>query len=152
MSTKKNTFENFFSAEKMNEMFSNFQTPMMNIDAVLDVQRKNLETITKVNQKAFDCMQECVKQQSEMVTKMVSEQAKSLQETMNSGTPEQGLQKQAEFAQTSYETSMKNAQEMGEMLTKMNDEVSDLVSKRVTASVNEMKDVVANTTKGKKAA
>ena len=37
MSTKKNTFENFFSAEKMNEMFSNFQTPMMNIDAVLDL-------------------------------------------------------------------------------------------------------------------
>jgi phasin family protein len=152
MSTKKNTFDTFFSAEKMNEMFRSFQAPMMNIDAVLDVQRKNLDTLTKVNQKAFDCMQACMKQQNEMFTKLVSDQAKSLQETMNSGTPEQGLQKQAEFAQVSYETSMKCAQEMGEMLTKANDEVSDIVSKRVTASVNEMKDVVANTTKDKKAA
>lgn len=151
MSTKKNTFENFFSAEKMNEMFRNFQTPVMNVDAFLNVQRKNMDTLAKVNQRAFDCVQQVMKQQNEVVSKLVSDQAKALQDTVNSGTPEQGLQKQAEFAQVSYETSMKNAQEMGDILTKMNDEVSDIVSKRVTASVSEMKDVMA-TVKDKKAA
>ncbi|GEM_PF-1845456 len=152
--SKKNGFDVFFSSEKMNDFFKNFQTPVMDFDSIFDVHRKNVEALTQINQKAFEGIQLAMKHQNETFMRLLNEQSKAARETMTAGTPEQGMQKQAELAKKSYENTVKNAQEMGELLSKVNDEVSEIVSKRVTASMNEMKDVVATTTKeaGKKAA
>lgn len=152
MSTKKNGFDVFFSAEKMNDFFKNFQSPVVDFDGLLDVHRKNFEAMSQINQKAFDGFQQVMKQQNEAFIRLLNVQSKAARDTMAAGTPEQGLQKQAELAKTSYETTMKNAQEMGELLSKVNDEVSEIVSKRVSATMNEIKDVVATVSKETKKA
>lgn len=148
----KNNFDMFFSTEKMAEMWKGMQVPAVDVDGWLEIQKKNMEAVTKVNETAFSYWQKLANQQVDAASRFVSEQSKAMTETMSAATPEQGLQTQAELAKKSYETSMKDAQQAGEILAKMNDEVSDILGKRMSAGVNEMKTVMSATTKAKKAA
>ena len=155
--TKNNGFDMFFSTEKMTEFWKGMQVPSVpavDVESWLDIQKKNIETAAKVNETAFNYWQKLAKQQTEAASQFVSEQSKAMMETLSSPTPEQGLQKQAELMQKSYETSMRDAQAAGELLAKMNDEVVDMVGKRMNAGLGEVKNAMsaATGTKGKKAA
>jgi phasin family protein len=154
MTFNKNGFETFFSTEKMTDMMKTFQQTPFDFDRMLDMQRKNIETMSKVNEMTFDCLQKIAKKNAEVTASIMSEQSKAFQETMSAPTPEQGLRKQTELSQKSYETSVSEVQKAGEMIAKLNDDITSVMSKHMTSTMNDMKDVVtpATTAKGKKAA
>ena len=131
-------FTKFFdpSFTKNLAAFSGFP---FDINAIVDVQRKNFEAISAANKQAFEGLQAVAQRQSELLSQMAQDNSAVAQELLNTGTPEQKVAKQAELLQKNYEKSVANLQEISELLNKSNKGATDIINKRISASLTEVK-------------
>ena len=121
------------------KMMADFKVPGVDMDAMLQSQRKNIEALTAANQLAVEGMQAVARRQMEILRQTMEEASTTMQGMMATGTPEEGVAKQADLVKTAFEKALSNMKEMAEMIAKSNYEAADVLSKRVSASLEEIK-------------
>ncbi len=121
------------------KMMADFKVPGVDMDAVLQSQRRNIEALTAANQLAVEGMQAVSRRQMEILQQTMQEASSMMQDLMASGTPEEGVAKQAELVKTAFEKALTNMKEMSEMIAKSNYEAADVISKRISANLDEIK-------------
>jgi phasin family protein len=126
------------------KMAEQFKMPGLDTQALLDAQRKNIEAITAANKLAFEGAQAMARRQAEILTGTMSEMQKAMQELNASGAPEEKIAKQADTAKRAFETAISNIRELAEMGAKSNTEALDVLNKRVSESMEEVKSVLAS--------
>ncbi len=142
-------FANFdlsaFDASKFDyaKMMQDLKVPGVDMDALVSAQRKNIEALTTANQMVAQGMQSVAKRQAEIMAQAMAEVSKIGQELATAGSPQDMTAKQAELAKSAFEKAVANMRELAEMIVKSNDQAFDLINKRVSDSLDELKGVVS---------
>jgi phasin family protein len=135
------------------KLLSEMKMPMPQMDFEQGIQslRRNVEAMTAANQLAAEGCQAVLKRQMEIVKTAMQETSAMLNELAAAGTPEDKVARQLELVKQAYESSLINAREMQEMLTKSSEEAMEVISERISGCIDEAK-AVAKKTGSRKAA
>lgn len=125
------------------------QLPNAQIESLLSSQRKNLEALTAANQLAYDGMQAVLSRQAELLRQAVDEVANVTRDLSSPGMPHEKAAKQAELARDAFERTVTNMRELAEMVARSNTEAADLLNKRFTESLTELRDLMLQQPKKK---
>ena len=130
------------------KVLSEFKLPGVDLDAVLQAQRKNIEALTAANRTAAEGVQAFARRQGEILRQNLAELQAQFSSAVTAGAPEEKLAKQTDLAKAAFEKAIADMKELAELLAKSNTEAAEIVSKRVSASFDELKGVLkAPTTK-----
>lgn len=145
---RNNPIESFFSPD-FSKSFNAFQGFPLDFSSLMETHRRNVQALSDVNRLAIESLQEIVQMQSAVVSKIVEDGSTLAREMAAEGTPEEKIALQADIARKSYEKTMDRAQQIAEAVGKSNKAASDIISRRVTASLNEIKTAAEKSAKSK---
>jgi phasin family protein len=111
--------------------------PGFDVTTVLDIQRRNVEALTAANQTLAQGLQTVVQRQGEIARQSVKQVQDLL--SVKPTSVEETLVKQIDVAKTSYEKTVADARELGDLVAKVGSEAVDILSRRVVASLDEVK-------------
>lgn len=124
------------------KMLSEFKVPGIDVEALLAAQRRNIEAMTAANQTAIEGTQAVMRRQAEIIRQTMEEVSATLTEMMSPGAPEEKVAKQAELAKSAFEHALANARELAELMAKANAETAEIINKRVSESLEEVKSLL----------
>lgn len=133
------------------KMMADFKMPMLDVQQIMTISRKNIEAMTAANQLAVEGIQACLKRQAEIVQESLKEANSIVTEMAAAGTPEDKIVRQVELVKQAYENAISNTKELAEIAAKSNGEAIELISERVSDSLDEIKAVTKKATTKKAA-
>ena len=126
-------------APSFNSFAKLFQVPGFDVNTVVDIQRRNVEALTAANQTIAQGLQTVVQRQGEIARQSVKQFQDLVSFKPSSTSVTETLVKQIDVAKTSYEKNVTNARELGDLVAKVGLEAADILSRRVVASLDEIK-------------
>jgi len=148
MATKKATngaFADFpFLSADVTKMWSEFQAPAIDVDAMIASQRKNFEAMTAANQTVAEGFQTLARRQAEMAQEALADLQKASQEVLTSAEIGDRAAKQADLVKMAFQMTLANIRELTDMASKSTNETFEVVNKRVVESLDEVKSVLAS--------
>ena len=144
--TNNTTFTDFFAKNDFSKLFEGYNAaPLaapLDVKALLETQRKNLQALSEVQQTALEGIQAVAKRQTELLSKFVEDNSSIAKQALSEGSPEEKIAQNADLFKATYERNVDNLQELSELINKSNQQATGILNKRVTASVNELKSAV----------
>jgi phasin family protein len=123
------------------KMMGDFRVPGIDLEAAVANQRKNVAALTQANQLAVAGVQALMRRQVEITRQAVEEFSAAFGGFgLPGGSPVDHLAKQAEYSKHAIEKGLSNAKELTELVTKTNAEAFNVLNKRVTESLDEVRD------------
>jgi len=113
--------------------------PEVDIDAILNHHRKNLEALEKSARASASGATAVMNRQREMLQKTMQEVTEIAQGFRAPGNPQEMMAKQADFAKKSFEAAVKNAGEMAELVKKSNTDSIEILRARIRESMEEIR-------------
>lgn len=120
-------------------MLSTYKVPGLDVGALVESQKKNVEALTSANRVVFEGLQAVAKRQAEILQETMNEASKAIDSLAKAGSPQDVAAKQAELAKTAFERALSNMRELADMVTKANENASSKINERITASLDEIK-------------
>jgi phasin family protein len=127
----------------VSKLISEFKLPGVDVESVLASQQKNIQALTAANQLALEGFQAVVRRQSEIVRQTMEQTSSMMSELMAAGSPEDKVAKQADLVKLAFEKALSNARELAELVAKSNSEAADVINKRVSESLEEVKVLIS---------
>jgi len=119
-----------------------FKVPGFDMGTALDIQRRNIEAVTAAAQTVTQGMQTIVQRQGEIARRSVEQFQGLLHVAPASAPVEDKLVKQVDLAKTSFEKNVADSRELFDLAAKVTEEATDILSRRVVASLDEVKAAV----------
>ena len=120
---------------------SPFHVPSIDFEAVVTSQRKNIEALMEANKIAVEGIQAAMSRQFEIGRQTADEISTIVRDFVRpDGSVEDRVAKQAEYSKQAIEKGVSNAREIGELVTKASTEALNVISKRLTESLDEVRD------------
>jgi phasin family protein len=116
-----------------------FTLPGFDVNTVVDIQRRNFEALTAANQTVVQGLQTVAQRQGEIARQSVKQFQDLLSVKPSSASVTETLVKQIDAVKTSYEKTVADARELGDIVVKIGSEAADILSRRVVASLDEVK-------------
>jgi len=135
---KSNPTENFFSPD-FSGSFDKFKGFGFDFGALMETHRRNVQALSDANRLALESLQEIAQMQSAAVSRLVEDGTTIAREITTEGAPEEKFARQTDLARKTYESAVGCARQISETLGKSNKAASDIIHKRVSASLCEMK-------------
>ena len=126
-------------APSFNSFAKLFQVPGFDVTTVVDIQRRNVEALTAANQTIAQGLQTVVQRQGEIARQSVKQFQDLVSFKPSSASVTETLVKRIDLTKTSYEKNVANARELGDIVAKVGTEAADILSRRVVASLDEVK-------------
>ena len=136
----------FFEMD-ISKLLTGFKVPGVDTDAIVAANRKNIEAVTAANKLAIEGMQAVGRRQAEILRSTVEEAGALLTQSLTPASPEAKVAQQAELVKTAFEKALGNMKELAEMVAKSNTEAANVISKRVSESLEELKGAMAKAVK-----
>ena len=136
-----------FSPTDITKLLTDFKIPGVDFEPMISAQRKNIEALTEANQLVIAGIQAVMKRQAEILQASMEEARTVASEIMVPGAPEAKVAKQAEVVQTAFQAALANMKELADLVTKSNTEAANVISKRVTEGLDEIKAAVVKVAK-----
>ena len=114
--------------------------PNLDVERVIEHHRKNLEALEKAARTATSGATTLFSRQREMLEETLREITDMAQGYRAPGSPQDMMAKQAEFARRSFETAVKNASEIGEVVRKSSGETIEILRERIREAMEDMRD------------
>jgi len=123
-------------------MMAEWRIPSIDLEAMAQSQRKTIAAFTQANQMAMEGTQAWMRRNLELARESMDElQAMIGDMTKPSSSLEDRFARQAEFSKKAIEKGFANIRELAEIVTKTNSEALGVIGKRVTESLEEVKDL-----------
>lgn len=142
-----NKLNNPFLEFDVSKVFGDFKVPGVDVESVLSAHRKNIEAVTTANQAAFEGLQAVFRRQAEIVRSSVEDASSYVNQVIAAGSPEEKAARQAEIVKTAFESALSNVKELAELVAKSNNEAAEILTKRVSESLEEVKSAIGKTAK-----
>jgi len=140
-----NTNLNMDAFTDLRRAMGEWKIPNLDLEAVAQTQRRNIEALTQANQLALEGTQAFIRRNLELARQGMEELQSMMSElTKPNGSMEDRLARQADFSKKAIEKGMANFREMADLMTKANTEAMNVLTKRVTESLEEVREF-ANT-------
>jgi phasin family protein len=123
------------------DMFSRFGRDLKvpNVEAILNHHRKNLEALEKSAKASAAGASSLLSRQREILQDTLREITDMAQSYRASGDPQELMTKQAAFARKSFETALKNAGEVAELVKKSGTESVEILRDRIKEAMEEIR-------------
>lgn len=121
------------------KVMAGFHMPTVDFDALMAYHRKNFEAVATANKLAVEGFQKMALRQSELVRAATEKAGQDAQAMFTAGTPEEKVAKQAASAKEGLDTVLAGYREMSGMVAETTDKTVDVVAKRMTAGMDEVK-------------
>jgi phasin family protein len=118
------------------KMMAQFKMPGIDMAAIVEARRKDIESLTEANKAAFESMQALARKQSEMM----SEAMQDMQNAVKSGAG--GIAdptKQAELVRKGFEKTLASMKELAEMAHHAQSDAMAHITQRATKQMQDIK-------------
>lgn len=122
----------------INKLMEQFKLPGVDIPAIVEARRKDIEALTEANRIAFEGMQALAQKQAEILQKSM-QQAQAAMQNMSPGQAGASGGNQAELIQQAFQTALANMRELAEMAGKSQAQAMEVVGKRVQENIEDTK-------------
>jgi phasin family protein len=119
--------------EQLEKLMEGFKIPSVDVDALIESQRKNIEAMTKAAQLSAEGAAAVSQRQLEILRATSEQLAAALRDMKLSG------QQQGEFAKKAFETALSSTRELAELTAKANADVFNVVKQRMTEDFEQMR-------------
>lgn len=126
--------------EQVQKMFGQFKLPNVDMSALMDAQKKNLDALAAANKATIEGAQELMKRQAEILQEAMTEASTLAKDLTTSANPEELTTKQTKIVEDAMKKALENATELSGIVSKTQEETSKLITERFEASMNEIKD------------
>ncbi len=113
-------------------------TPAFDMKTAMEIQRKNMQAITDVNQTVMNGWQELARRQAAMMAEFIQSNSAIAKDI----TAEDMIHRQTDVIKNVCQKSMANSQELIEMMRQNNLQTAEVISERLMNSMNEIKNSV----------
>ena len=142
--------ENFLNPSRITDVLvgklQELSIPGIDVEAVMASQQKNIEALAAASRTAMDSVNAVGKRQAEILQETMSQTAHSLQTLVKAVSPFDIAAKQVELTKEGFEKALGNMRELAEMVTKAQNATMDVISHRVSESLDELKQLALKTT------
>ncbi len=125
----------------MNQIFSQLKIPGVDLSAIFEARRKDIEALTQVNQHAYEGVQALVRREAEMMQQAVAELQSALK-SMAAKSPGELASKGTELAKQAIERALANMRELAEIASKSQSQAYDVVNKRFQENLQELRQLL----------
>jgi phasin family protein len=115
-----------------------FKLPGVDVSALLEARRKDIETLTEVNKIALESSQTMAQKQVEILQKTMQE----LTQTMSGGKPLENAAKQGELVRHAMEKAFSYMLEIADVARKAQTEALEVINKRAQQNMQELASLV----------
>lgn len=137
MATDKFPF--FYDADQMKQFFGAAKLPAFDADAMLNVQRKNMDALIEANKAVMAGYQEVFKRQAALAEAAVAQSKDKINEMQGEPLSAEQFSRNVEAFQTAVQQSVTDARELAELVQKANLNAFEIVKDRATEAVSEFK-------------
>ena len=113
------------------------------VDALMAAHRRNLEVLAEANRLAMEGAQAMLKRQAELAQQAMSAFTEGLQELAKAEAPGAKAARQAKLMKEAYERSVRNTQEMADLIRRANADALTLLNKRIGEAMEEVEALLA---------
>jgi phasin family protein len=124
--------------------FADMRAPGLDMAALVAMQRKNIEALTEANQLALEGAQAVLRAQLELTRRTMEQLGEMMTGLMvPNGSMEDRLAKHAEYSKSALDRGMSNARELADLMTKANTDAFNVLTRRVSETLEELRDIAA---------
>lgn len=132
-------FPLFYDTEKVKEFFAAAKLPVIDTDAVLTAQRKNMDALIEANKAVIAGYQEVFKRQAALAEAAVAQTKDKINELQGQPLSAEQFTRNVEAFQSAVQQSITDARELAELAQKANLNAFEIVKDRVVEAVAEFK-------------
>ncbi len=125
--------------EQLTKTFGEYQLPGVNVTALLESNRKNVEALGAANKRVLDNAQTVMVRQGEILRQALEEASAALKALSGAGTPQDVITKQGELFRHVFLRTLDNMREVADMTAKSSTEAFETVNERVQDSVEDIR-------------
>ncbi len=118
----------------LSRWMQNMQIPGVDVSALIDSGRADLETVQRANQIAVEGWQKLAQKQTELLQTAIEEWQTNLTESV-SRKPEENLTQQAQIAQQGFQKMLEGMREMAQIVTESQTEAAEVLGKRFEENI-----------------
>ena len=133
--------------DEFGKVFRRVSMPDVDVQAVLESQRKNMEALTSANKAALEGIRAVVTRQGEILQEAMEEVSDAVKGLAASGSPTEAAAKQGELLRQALDKALQHMRELAEMTAKTNTEAFDAIKNRLSESVDEIKELASGAKK-----
>jgi phasin family protein len=130
--TSDNPFQQF------TKMMEQFRIPGVDVQAMMEARRKDVEAVVQANRIAFQGAQALVQRQSEILQQTMAEWQKAAQ-SLTGKEPGQAVGTQAELAKQAFEKALQNMRELAELAVKAQSDAYEVIKQRVQENIEQLR-------------
>ena len=123
----------------VNQLLEQFKVPGVDVNALMEARRKDIEALVTANRQAYEGMQLLAHRQAEMLKEAMAEWQAVTDEMMSTQSPGASAAKQAELGKQTFEKALANMRELAEIATKSQSEAWEVVTRRFHENLEELK-------------
>jgi phasin family protein len=127
--------------DKVTKLVQSFQVPGVDVKALVEGQKKNIEAVTSANRAVVEGLQAVAKRQAEILQETMNEASKAVDTLSKAGSPQEVAVIQTDLAKTAFERALTNMRELADMVTSANQTATNTINARISASLDEIKDL-----------
>jgi phasin family protein len=136
-------FKNPFGDFDFSKIAGEFKFPMMNVESIVEANRKNFAAMTTASTTAVESMKAIAQRQGDMIRAAMEDFSKHGSDVLSAATVEEKTAKQIDFAKKSYDAALSNAKELGDLYTKGQTEALTALNARIAELTEEVKATIA---------
>ena len=123
--------------------FGDIRMPGIDFQELAATHHKNLEALAQASQLAIDGVRAVAQRQAEIVQRSIEQASTMFGEFAQPDGPEDRFAKHVEFAKSAFEAGIANARELAELVGKAGNDTFNVLSKRVSESLDEVRRLVS---------
>ena len=125
------------------KIFADFRFPPVNVEAVWAAQRRNIEALSQANQLAVEGVQALARRQFEITRQGLEEFSAMLRDMAQPVSAEERISKNTEYAKQVIEKGVNHTREIAMMASKTGAEAAEVLQKRASESLDEIRAAIA---------
>lgn len=127
------------NASEKTDMFSNFKMPNIDMNAIMDSYKKNLEILGLINKMSLEVCNGITKLQSAFIKQMMADMGSVMEKSTK---PSEAMAKFSEVTRDTIVKAIGNSKQISDMITATNNDLTAAVTKRFKESMEEAKSIM----------
>jgi phasin family protein len=123
----------------INQLMQQFRIPGVDVSAMLEARRKDIEALVAANRQAYEGMQMLGQRQAEMLRDVMAEWQTTTMQMMSVPDPSANSLMRAELGKQALERALANMRELAEIATTSQTQAWNVISKRFQESLEELR-------------
>lgn len=120
------------------DAFTGFRMPNINVNALMDSYKKNLEILGLINKMSVEVLNGIAKLQSAFMKQMMTDLGTVMEKTK----PSDAITRLSEVTRDNIVKAIGNSKQISDMIMTTSNELTDVITKRFKESMEESKNVV----------